>query len=107
MTEKMSRMWNVRFVISAVFVGGELAKCCLGQSNGIGGEVGVPHHLRVGDESTLSIMNVLSHGQLLFEANWTDQEGGGRPQTKGTGRPVSDPSHPLTGRQSFNRISGP
>ena len=49
----------------------------------------------------------LSHGQLIFNANWTDQEGGARPLTKGTGRPLSDPSQPLTGRQAFNRISGP
>lgn len=40
-------------------------------------------------------------------ANWTEQDGGGRPLNKGTGKALSDPSAPLTGFRSFNRISGP
>src|SRR5260370_35574859 len=44
---------------------------------------------------------------MLVGANWTEQEGGGRPLTKGTGRALSDPSKPLTGVRSFNRVSGP
>ena len=78
-----------------------------GGSSAIGREVSVPTHLQDGQEFTLPIQALLSSGKILFNANWTDQEGGGRPQTKGTGRPLSDPSQPLTGRQSFNRISGP
>ncbi|MET0650001.1 MAG: di-heme oxidoredictase family protein [Pyrinomonadaceae bacterium] len=50
---------------------------------------------------------MLAHGQLLFSANWTEQEGGGRPLTKGTGRPLSDPTRPLTGVRAFNRVSAP
>jgi hypothetical protein len=73
----------------------------------LGGENAVGVHLQDGQEVRLPIQLLLSHGQLLFNANWTNQEGGGRPLTKGTGRPLSDPSQPLTGRQSFNRISGP
>ena len=47
-------------------------------------------------------------GGCFFAANWTEQEGGGRPLTKGTGRPLADPSRPLTGvRARFNRVSAP
>src|SRR5262249_31940531 len=53
------------------------------------------------------LKDLVAHGKLLFEANWTDQEGGGRPLTKGTGRPLADPSQPLNGSRAFNRISGP
>src|SRR5207248_9237128 len=49
----------------------------------------------------------LKHGKLLFEAVWTDQEGGGRPLTKGTGRPLSDPAQRLVGARAFNRLSAP
>src|SRR5262249_46647484 len=73
----------------------------------IGREVSVPTHLRDGQEFTLPLSELLSHGRLLFNATWTEQEGGGRPLTKGTGRPLSDPSHPLTGDRAFNRISAP
>src|SRR5262245_51165172 len=73
----------------------------------IGREVSVPAHLRDGQEFSLSLESLLAHGKLLFSANWTEQEGGGRPLTKGTGRPLSDPSQPLTGMRAFNRISAP
>lgn len=73
----------------------------------IGGEVSVPSHLNDGQESSASAERVLTHGKLLFDANWTEQEGGGRPQSKGTGRPLGDPSQPLSGNRSFNRISAP
>jgi cytochrome c peroxidase len=73
----------------------------------IGREVSVPTHLRDGEEFTIPLEKLLAHGKLLFSANWTEQEGGGRPLTKGTGRPLSDPSKPLTGARAFNRISAP
>jgi hypothetical protein len=38
---------------------------------------------------------------------WTSQEGAGRPLSKGTGAPVSDPSDPLVFPRNFNRVSGP
>jgi cytochrome c peroxidase len=69
--------------------------------------VSVPFHLQDGQEFTLPLEKLLAHGKLLFNANWTEQEGGGRPLTKGTGRPLSDPSRPLTGTRAFNRISAP
>ena len=64
-------------------------------------------HLRDGHELSLPIDALLAHGRLLFDANWTEQEGGGRPLTKGTGRPLADPSRPLTGVRAFNRVSAP
>ena len=73
----------------------------------IGREVSVPTHLTDGEEFSTPLDALLAHGKLLFEANWTDQEGGGRPLSKGTGRPLADLSQPLTGSRAFNRISGP
>lgn len=58
----------------------------------IGREVAVPTHLRDGEEFSLPLRALLAHGQLLFDARWTEQEGAGRPLTKGTGRPLADPS---------------
>src|SRR5437588_12916685 len=52
----------------------------------IGREVSVPQHLQDGQEFSLALDKLVAHGKLLFNANWTDQEGGGRPLTKGTGR---------------------
>jgi hypothetical protein len=77
------------------------------QRRGIGEERSVPVHLVDGEELTKPLAELLAHGKSLFEANWTDQEGGGRPLTKGTGRPLADLSRPLTGSRAFNRISGP
>lgn len=73
----------------------------------IGAELAVPQHLANDQEFNLPINRLIAHGKLLFNANWTSQEGAGRPQTKGTGKPLSDPSDPLIGARAFNRISGP
>jgi hypothetical protein len=55
------------------------------RSSSIGREVSVPVHLQDGQEFSIPLDKLLAHGQLLFNANWTEQEGGGRPLTKGTG----------------------
>lgn len=73
----------------------------------IGREVAVTRHLEDDQEFSVPLAELLAHGRLLFSANWTEQEGGGRPLTKGTGRPLSDPSSPLVGVRAFNRISAP
>src|SRR5215208_3826228 len=73
----------------------------------IGREVAIQKHLEDGEEVRLTMPELLYRGKALFDANWTDQEGGGRPLTKGTGRPLSDPTQPLTGPRAFNRISAP
>src|SRR5262249_59143028 len=74
-------------------------------SASIGREVAVARHLADGQEFSASLTDLLAHGRLLFDANWTTQEGAGRPLTKGTGRPLADPSQPLVGRRAFNRVS--
>lgn len=67
----------------------------------------MPRHLQDDQEHSTPLEALLEHGRKLFMANWTDQEGGGRPQTKGNGVALSDPSQPLAGSRAFNRLSGP
>ena len=73
----------------------------------IGREVSVPRHLVNGEEYTMPLAELLAYGERLFRANWTIQEGAGRPLAKGTGRELVDPSRPLVFPRNFNRISGP
>src|SRR5713226_7383336 len=73
----------------------------------IGREVAIPRHLQDGEEFRVSLRELLEHGQKLFTAVWTIQEGGGRPLTKGTGNPLTDPSDPLVFPRNFNRLSAP
>jgi hypothetical protein len=73
----------------------------------IGREVAVARHLQDGEEFTVSTKALVEHGRNLFTAVWTIQEGGGRPLTKGTGNPLSDPTSPLLFPRNFNRISAP
>lgn len=60
----------------------------------IGREIAVPHHLADGEEFTLPLRDLLAHGEHLFTAAWTSQEGGGRPLVKGTGAGLSGPYEP-------------
>lgn len=76
-------------------------------SQAIGREWSVPRHLQDDEEFHMQLPELLRFGKLLFDANWTDQEGAGRPLSKGTGKQLSDSASPLTGSRSFNRISGP
>lgn len=71
----------------------------------IGREVAVPRHL--GDDEELTLPRLLVHGERLFRANWTSQEGFGRPLSKGTGAPLSDPGAALLFPRNMNRVSGP
>jgi hypothetical protein len=73
----------------------------------IGREVSVPRHLKDGEEFTISKRELLEHGQRLFAANWTIQEGAGRPLAKGTGGGLADRADPLVFPRSFNRVSAP
>ena len=73
----------------------------------VGREVAVPTHLQDGEEYTISLKDLVRHGEVLFKAVWTSQEGGGRPMTKGTGAPLSDPASPLEFPRNFNRVSAP
>ncbi len=74
---------------------------------GIGREVSVPQHLEDGDEYRVPMSRLFALGKQLFAAAWTNQEGGGRPLMKGTGKGLSDPSNPLAGTRGFNRFSAP
>jgi hypothetical protein len=73
----------------------------------IGREVSIPRHLADDEEFSVPLKDLIEHGKKLFMANWTDQEGAGRPLTKGTGTRLTDPSQPLVGSRAWNRISGP
>jgi hypothetical protein len=63
--------------------------------------------LQNGEEYKLSTRDLVEFGKTLFMARWTSQEGAGRPLTKGTGNPLTDPLAPLVFPRNFNRISGP
>lgn len=73
----------------------------------LGQEVAIPRHLADGEEFEISLRALIDHGQALFDAVWTAQEGGGRPEVKGTGAPLSDPTSPLEFPRDFNRVSAP
>ncbi len=73
----------------------------------LGSERALDHQLADDEEFRISLESLLHHGQKVFCANWTSEDGAGRPLTKGNGRGLSDPSKPLTGNRSFNRLSGP
>ena len=76
-------------------------------AKGIGRELSMPRHLEDDDEFRIPLLDLIEHGRQLFAANWTDQEGGGRPLMKGTGKELTDSSKPLVGARAFNRISAP
>jgi hypothetical protein len=73
----------------------------------IGKELSVPIRLADGEEFQLSLADLVRHGQRLFAANWTREEGAGRPLTKGTGAPVLTPALRLEFPRNFNRLSAP
>lgn len=73
----------------------------------IGREVAIPRHMQDGEEFHISIAQLITYGRQLFMANWTIQEGAGRPSSKGTGASLSDATQPLLFPRAFNRISGP
>jgi hypothetical protein len=77
------------------------------ESERIGREVAIPRHLQDGEEYEVSIRDLIAYGEKLFTASWTSQEGAGRPLSKGTGSPLSDPGSPLVFPRNFNRLSGP
>lgn len=73
----------------------------------IGREVAIPRHLQDGEEFTVPMRNLINYGSRLFTAKFTTEEGAGRPMSKGTGNPISDPSSPLLFPRNFDRISSP
>ncbi len=73
----------------------------------IGREVAILRHLQDDEEFSLQTKDLVDYGKKLFMANWTAEEGAGRPRMKGTGTALADPAQPLVGARAFNRISGP
>jgi len=73
----------------------------------IGKEVAIPTHLQDGEEFNTPMSQLIRYGAQLFNAKFTIQEGAGRPLSKGTGAPVSDPTAPLVFPRNFDRISSP
>jgi hypothetical protein len=73
----------------------------------LGDERAIPRHLQDDEEFKMPVKDLLDYGKKIFMANWTVQDGGGRPLTKGDGTALSDPKQPLVGSRSFNRVSAP
>ncbi|MPY87803.1 MAG: thiol oxidoreductase [Luteitalea sp.] len=73
----------------------------------IGREVAIARHLQDDEEFAMPLARLIQFGEQLFRANWTIQEGAGRPLVKGTGAPLEDPSRPLVFPRNFNRVSAP
>src|SRR5438067_799840 len=67
----------------------------------VGQEASVQEHLADDSEFQMPVLDLIAHGKRLFVANWTEQDGGGRPMMKGTGTALSDPSQPLVGAHAF------
>src|SRR5215470_5278265 len=76
-------------------------------SSQVGREVAIPVQLQDGEEFNLPVTQLIQFGGKLFNAKFTAQEGAGRPRSKGTGAPISDPSSPLVFPRNFDRISSP
>jgi hypothetical protein len=55
----------------------------------------------------MSPQALIAWGARIFQANWTIQDGAGRPRTNGNGQPLSDPTSSFTGQRGLNRVSGP
>jgi hypothetical protein len=99
---------TIRFLIAlapfSVLVAVALAQSPASQ---VGREVAIPIHLQDGEEFTTPLHKLIEYGAQLFNAKFTIQEGAGRPLTKGTGAPLSDPTSPLVFPRNFDRISSP
>lgn len=95
---------RVAFIAIAVLTA---AASLAAQTGRLGREAALPRHLFDGEESRLSVADLLAFGRDVFIANWTDQDGAGRPLIKGTGGTLTDPKQRLDGTLSMNRVSGP
>jgi hypothetical protein len=93
--------------VSLTLVPSAIAQDASSGHSHLGEEKAIPRHLQDDEEFKLEVKDLLDFGKKLFMANWTDQDGGGRPMVKGTGLALSDPSKPLVGDRAFNRVSGP
>jgi cytochrome c peroxidase len=73
----------------------------------LGSEAAIAAHLSAVDEQKLSVRELIDFGEKIFNANWTEEDGAGRPLTNGSGEPLTAGALPLTRGRAFNRVSGP
>lgn len=99
---RLDKRIAVSIVVAAMTTGPILSS-----ATEIGSEAAMPRHLQDGGEFGISLKALIHHGRKLFTADWTTQDGGGRPLTKGTGASLTDPFSPLVFPRNFNRISAP
>jgi len=97
----------VRAVALTLFILVGAASLSAADTRRIGQEHALERHLADGAEFAVSARELVDWGRRIFCANWTEQDGAGRPMTKGTGRALSDPTSPLVGARALNRVSGP
>jgi cytochrome c peroxidase len=104
----VSLKWASICAIAASFgLGVVVAQTPAPKQSKIGQEHAIDRHLQDDEEFRVPLLELIEYGKKVFCANWTDQDGAGRPLTKGTGKPISDPSSPLKGARAWNRVSGP
>ena len=105
MTTNIGKTYRWLIVLSCTVV----VITVFGQSHStqIGREVAIPVHLQDGEEFTVPLKELIHYGARLFDARFTIEEGAGRPMSKGTGAPLSDPTSPLVFPRNFDRISSP
>src|SRR5215470_3366649 len=105
MPEFLRRAWRRLAFLTALLV--VTVAWAQNTNSQIGREVAIPVHLQDGEEFTVPIPQLIQFGAKLFNAKFTSQEGAGRPLSKGTGAPISDPSSPLVFPRNFDRLSSP
>ena len=105
MPEILRRAWRRLAFLTALLV--VTVAWAQNTNSQIGREVAIPVHLQDGEEFTIPIPQLIQFGAKLFSAKFTAQEGAGRPLSKGTGAPISDPSSPLVFPRNFDRLSSP
>jgi hypothetical protein len=105
MTKSLRRICRWAAVLCPILIA--IAAFAQNPSSQVGRELAIPVHLQDGEEYTVSIALLIQYGAQLFNAKFTMQEGAGRPNSKGTGAPISDPSSPLVFPRNFDRLSSP
>ena len=103
-TFRRSYRWLVAALSAFPMVSSVLGQ---GHDSQVGREVAIPAHLQDGEELNIPLKELIQYGSRLFTAKFTIQEGAGRPLSKGTGAPLSDPTSPLVFPRNFDRISSP
>ena len=95
---------SIGLLMAMLFVG---TPTTFAQASGsIGYEVSDRQPLSDGEEFDLPLDELLERGGSVFEAEWTPQEGAGRPAMTGAGNPLASPESLLIFPHNFNRISG-